>query len=184
MRSMSYAHLRTLDLAENPIDALPDAIGDLAELTILYVHRLRLSTLPAAIGRLSRLAYLNASGNRITELPATIGELTALVDLRLDDNELESLPESLGSLTTLRQLHLRGNRLASLPPAVRGLSGLTHLDVRDSAPGPRLHYLGLSALCSIRIPRLRPFGPPLGMTSSHSRVARCTTPFAVRSRSS
>ena len=64
-------HLTQLDLSANQITELPEAIGNLTNLTKLNLSSISKSNSHKYI---SIISYL--MGNRITELPETIGNLT------------------------------------------------------------------------------------------------------------
>ena len=117
--------LRELTAINNPVEELPENIGDLTDLTVLQVMNGRLRTLPDSIGNLSNLEDLTLSGNRIRTLPDSIGELSNLRSLNLAYNDLESLPPSIGKLTKLEVLDVTGNRLKDfphpIPPTLRWL---------------------------------------------------------------
>ena len=57
-----------------------------------------IAVVPDAIGALTNLKELNLDGNKIATLPASIGRLTALETLNLDSNILTAVPSSIGSL--------------------------------------------------------------------------------------
>ena len=122
--------LRVLDLSDNPLGALPDAIGALARLEFLYAARCELERLPDAIGGCASLRYLQVGGNRLRALPASIEGLASLQELRVEGNPLGALPD-LRALRSLRELHARGCGLDALPD-LRGLVALRWLDLREN----------------------------------------------------
>lgn len=107
--------LREITLDNNPVEQLPETIGELTDLEGLYVINGRLSSLPVSIGNLTKLKDLTLSGNRIRSLPDSIGNLTNLTALNLAYNNLESLPSGIANLTNLEVLDLTGNRLRTFP---------------------------------------------------------------------
>ena len=88
------------------IDQLPDNIGQLSELTTLFIEKHDLTELPENFTLLSSLVYLYISNNYITSLPEDFGNLTSLATLDLGYNYLESIPESIGDLENLIYLFL------------------------------------------------------------------------------
>ena len=95
-RISNLRRLRMLDLGHNELTHIPEALGELEDLTdFLYLHDNRLSVLPRSLARLIRLRYLNISGNAFTTLPAEIFELAHLVELRALDNQIASIPADL-----------------------------------------------------------------------------------------
>jgi Leucine-rich repeat (LRR) protein len=120
-------------LAEFPREVL-----DLADtLEVLDLGRGSLTTLPDDLGRLRRLRVLFGSGNPFARLPPVLGDCPTLSqlgfrgcgirevppdalprDLRwltLTDNQIEHLPDTLGERPLLQKLMLSGNRIAALP---------------------------------------------------------------------
>jgi len=84
--------------------------------SLLDLGHLGLSTLPDWIGQLTALTILYLNDNQLTEIPDSIGQLTALTTLWLNDNQLSTVPDSIGQLTTLTDLRLNGNRFLASPP--------------------------------------------------------------------
>ena len=80
----------------------------------------QLSTLPEAIGQLSQLQVLYLSGNQLSMLPEAIGQLSQLQELNLFSNQLNALPETIQSLEKLEKLFLHGNPDLGLPDEVLG----------------------------------------------------------------
>ncbi len=115
----------TLDLSEKNITKLPPEIGQLTNLTRLYLHSNQLTSLPPEIGQLTNLTTLSLSINQLTSLPPEIGQLTNLTGLHLNSNQLTSLPPEIGQLTNLTTLYLHSNQLASLPPEIGQLANLS-----------------------------------------------------------
>ncbi|KAJ0400180.1 hypothetical protein ATCC90586_009316 [Pythium insidiosum] len=73
------ATLWRLDLSGNRLETLPDAIGALSALRVLWVnHNPRLTTLPAALARCARLEVLDASASALQALPSELGALERL----------------------------------------------------------------------------------------------------------
>ncbi|KNC52096.1 cytoplasmic membrane protein [Thecamonas trahens ATCC 50062] len=122
-----------LDLRENFLIALPEAIGNMSGLVALTVALNRLSALPAAVCSLASLTFLDVSYNAITVLPPAIGALGALVQLNVQGNALADLPSSLAACTRLELLNLNKNAFVALPAPIAHLASLTHLDASDNA---------------------------------------------------
>jgi len=83
-----------LDLKENGLTGtLPDAIGDMADMTVLYMQ------------------YNDIGG----QIPANIGNLTNLEIIDLGDNDLEGeIPDAMSNMMRLKQLSLQRNILAKI----------------------------------------------------------------------
>ena len=88
---------------ESRLEKLPEAIGQLKNLTILNLSRNKLISLPESIGLLTKLTHLDASYNIIKDIPSSIYNLKQLQVLNLkgsflseaQQNELKSkLPQT------------------------------------------------------------------------------------------
>ncbi|KAL2917310.1 hypothetical protein HK105_202974 [Polyrhizophydium stewartii] len=97
-----FVDLRLILLNNNKITELPSSIGRLHQLVELCDNHL--SALPDALCDLPMLQILRLKSNRLTALPQRIGNLSELTFLDIYDNQLESVPESLGSLEKLVDL--------------------------------------------------------------------------------
>ena len=104
------------------INQLPDNIGQLSELTTLYLEKHDLLDLPESFTLLSSLVNLYISNNYLISLPEAFGNLTSLSMLDLGYNQLESIPESIGGLINLEYLFLFNNQLTSLPETICNLN--------------------------------------------------------------
>ena len=118
--------LRTFQFG-NQLAALPPEIGNLTNLTHLYLDANQLTALPPEIENLTNLTHLNLDRNQLTALPPEIGNLTNLTYLHLYSNQLAALPPEIGNLTKLTELYLGGNQLTALPPEIGNLTKLTYL---------------------------------------------------------
>jgi len=104
------------------INQLPANIGQLSELTTLYLEKHDLTELPDSFTSLSSLANLYISNNWLTSLPDDIGNLTNLIMLDLGYNQISSIPESIGNLESMEYLFLFNNQLTSLPETICNLN--------------------------------------------------------------
>ncbi len=108
----------------NNLTKLPKGIGNLAELTDIYLQFNSLSELPAEIGNLRKLKTLKLGGNNLSFLPKNIGNLKELEILTIWNNQLKELPEELCLLTNLKGLDISMNSLSILPDYIIRLTGL------------------------------------------------------------
>jgi leucine-rich repeat protein SHOC2 len=122
-----------LSLFRNRSATLPDRIGDITSLEMLYLSRNRLEQLPESIGNLTNLVELNLSHNRLTSLPDSISKLTNLEKLYLQENQLTDIPFSISKLPNLTDLNLNNNQLTSLPEWIGTLSNLRNLNVNGNS---------------------------------------------------
>ncbi|XP_063040499.1 leucine-rich repeat-containing protein 57 [Engraulis encrasicolus] len=148
-------NLRTVDLSNNKIEALPPFIGSFLHLKSLTINANRLTTLPNEIGKLKKLETLSLSGNQIQALPACVNQLKALRTLILSGNQLRELPSGLGALRHLDMLDLSKNRIQALPAEVAELQvieiNLNQNQISSVSPEvsrcPRLKVLRLEENC-------------------------------------
>ncbi|MFG1883061.1 COR domain-containing protein [Micromonospora sp. NPDC049102] len=126
----AWTSLRSLDLSDNRLSGLPDAVAAWTSLTALGLDRNRLTALPEAVAGWTSLVVLRLAGNRLTALPDAVAHWTSLTALGLDGNHLTTLPATSASWTSLTALRLADNQLAALPDAVAHWTSLTvlHLD--------------------------------------------------------
>ncbi|HEX8181014.1 MAG TPA: COR domain-containing protein [Pyrinomonadaceae bacterium] len=121
-----------LRLDKSLLTDLPPEIGQLTNLTELYVNGNQLSRLPPKLKQLTNLKVLDLGSNRFTKLPPVLGQLPSLTELHLSNNQLKELPAALWQLPNLRELCLDSNQLTQLPPEIAQLSNLTELNLRNN----------------------------------------------------
>ena len=121
-----------LNLGGLGLTRLPPEIGQLTNLTELYLQRNQLRTLPPQIGQLANLTELRFNNNQLRTLPPEIGQLANLMGLSLYNNQLTTLPPEIGQLAELTQLYLQSNQLTTLPPEIGQLTNLTELNLSEN----------------------------------------------------
>ena len=141
--------LEVLDLSDNALDRLPDDLGRLHALRVLFCSGNRFELLPPVLGDCAslsqvgfratgmravpaeslppRLRWLTLTDNAIDALPDAIGERPLLQKLMLAGNRLRSLPERLAGAERLELLRLSSNRLEALPVWLASLPRLAWL---------------------------------------------------------
>ncbi|MDB9475472.1 COR domain-containing protein, partial [Dolichospermum circinale] len=80
--------LQWLDLGNNQLTAIPDAIASLTQLQGLYLGNNQLTAIPDAIASLTQLQRLDLDNNQLTAIPDAIASLTQLQELYLGNNPL------------------------------------------------------------------------------------------------
>lgn len=134
----------------NRLTKIPSAIGQMKQLTRLYVRQF-----PKCFPNADSLRRAQLQDNRITHVPAELGQLRALMQLWLSDNQIETLPAELGDLQSLTDLDVRKNKLAWLPAELQLLPKSTEVFVSGNPlPAPwgveegdaRAHLKHVSAL--------------------------------------
>ncbi|CAO4164835.1 Leucine-rich repeat-containing serine/threonine-protein kinase [Methylorubrum populi] len=124
--------LEWLDLSGCGLTALPDGMGRLAKLRVLFCSGNRFERLPPSLGDCSALSQIGFRATGLREVPAEALP-PALRWLTLTDNRIAHLPDALGARPHLQKLMLSGNRLRSLPNSLEGAARLELL--RLSANG-------------------------------------------------
>ena len=97
--------LTELDLMHSTLQALPEALGQLHNLTKLEVSNCGLSQLPASITQLSQLQTLTLARNLLQVLPADLGRLQNLTCMDLYGNAINALPVSIMNVPQLKWLY-------------------------------------------------------------------------------
>lgn len=116
---------------------LPDAIGDLTELTYLDLSDADLvGRIPETITNLTNLTHLNLNENDLEgPIPANIGNLSNLEYLDVSDNFLEEeIPASIWQLIQLKYLSLgdRSTLSGTIPPQIANLVNLEQLIITNA----------------------------------------------------
>ncbi|OSD03495.1 hypothetical protein PYCCODRAFT_1365834 [Trametes coccinea BRFM310] len=82
-------HLEELNIAYNPLRALPTFLSTLTNLRVLIVDSTGISTLPDSLSSLEKLHTLSIRRNKLHFLPSWLCELTALETLLVDGNPFQ-----------------------------------------------------------------------------------------------
>ena len=141
--------LEVLDLGPGPLTDLPQDLGRLTRLRVLFCSGNRFTRLPPALGDCPALGQIGCRGAGVTEVP---GEALPprLRWLTLTDNRIARLPQEIGARPHLQKLMLAGNRLSALPESLAGAAHLELLRLSanrlEALPGwlaalPRLAWL-------------------------------------------
>lgn len=128
----SIAHISglvQLQLKNNPLGEIPQAIRHLQRLEYLYIEQCQITDLPDWFGGLRRMKKLDLSGNPLEEIPSAIRKLKRLQKLIVSRCRLSELPKWLEELPIIIHLDLSGNMLGKIPSPVRQLKNLLILNV-------------------------------------------------------
>jgi len=118
---------------EGEINQLPSGIGQLKNLTKLYLRYNSIQIFPSQIGQLGSLKKLHLIGNdELQCLTNEIGRLNNLIHLDLYDNDLQCLPNGIEHLKNLEYLDLSVNGLQNLPSEIGQLKNLTELILHNN----------------------------------------------------
>jgi len=147
--------LRTLNLSNNRLTALPPSITAITSIKILEVKNNKLQSLPEPMGELKSLQSLHLDSNLLSALPPSIQLCASLKQVSLSHNALTELPEALCALPHLELLDLSSNTLTCVPAHVASLTAtelnLDHNQVSqihaDIHKCPRLRTLRLEENC-------------------------------------
>jgi Leucine-rich repeat (LRR) protein len=89
--------VKDVNVSDNQIQCVPDAIQHLTELVTLKLSRNSISSISEHIGSIVTLVKLFLNGNQLTSLPRSLGNLSNLALLALENNpRLKQLPHELG----------------------------------------------------------------------------------------
>ncbi|KAI0925989.1 hypothetical protein AcW1_008276 [Taiwanofungus camphoratus] len=119
------AHLRKLCLRQNYISFLdPDVLGTLENLEELDLYDNKVKTVGDALNPLSKISVLDLSFNLLKRVPDTLACLRSLKTVFFVQNKISHISGFNGVGATLRSLELGGNRLRK----IENLDALVNLE--------------------------------------------------------
>ena len=141
--------LEVLNLTKNDLSDLPDDLGRLSKLRIVFCSENRFQHVPSVLGELPSLSmvgfksnqievvdeacfpaalrWLILTDNRIRHIPASIGQCLALQKLMLSGNQLKQLPDEMANCVNLELVRLAANDFTELPDWLLKLPRLSWL---------------------------------------------------------
>lgn len=120
--------LEKLDLSGNNLSELPEDLGRLKRLKILFCSENLFTVLPAVLADCPMLDTVGFKSNRIEEVPARA--LNANIRwLILTNNNIAALPAQIGNCSRMQKLMLAGNQLTELPVELSNCRNLSLLRI-------------------------------------------------------
>eukprot|EP00002_Diphylleia_rotans_P020953 TRINITY_DN4076_c0_g1_i2.p1 TRINITY_DN4076_c0_g1~~TRINITY_DN4076_c0_g1_i2.p1 ORF type:complete len:352 (+),score=62.55 TRINITY_DN4076_c0_g1_i2:79-1134(+) len=101
-----------------------DSVQDLLRAKELNLAADNLTLVPEAIGQLTNLTVVWLNNNEISSLPESIGELTNLVMMYIQKNPITELPQSMTRLQKLRILQIESGGKSAVQRAPIGITAL------------------------------------------------------------
>jgi len=86
-------HLKTFLLYDRGITSIPESIGNLDSLDMIYFFENEIESVPESIGNLINLTFLDLGRNNISNIPDTIWGLENLTTLNFQENQLTSISD-------------------------------------------------------------------------------------------
>ncbi|XP_074094597.1 uncharacterized protein LOC141524535 isoform X2 [Cotesia typhae] len=113
-----YCNLLKLDLSDNRLSSLPNAITCLVRLESLVLDRNKFSEFPQVLEKLASLKELSIVNNRLCNFPENFGALMAAEKINLSGNCIKFLPTSWEKMTRLKSLDLSDNYIKFIPSCI------------------------------------------------------------------
>ena len=136
---------------------LPEAVGDLTELTTLKLNKNVKGQLPESVYTLAKLEkFYFENGDLEGSLPQKIGQMTALTEIYVDGNaKLQgSIPASIGQLTKLTKISVSNTAVSgSIPAGLANCTALTDINAVNTKLSGELPDIwgGMTALKTLML---------------------------------
>jgi DMSO/TMAO reductase YedYZ molybdopterin-dependent catalytic subunit len=128
-------NLERLGLNGNKLKHLPAALGDLSELSELFVIKNGLESLPVELSKCKNLGSLWLDDNFIRDLPVELHKCKGMLVISALNNRIEKLHPEFSGFKHLRCFLIRGNPVTDIPTEYHML--------------PRIDYLGVDSIDGI-----------------------------------
>ena len=120
---------RVLNCSGRKLKEIPPAVMSLAStVRTMDLSQNKLTAIPATLGNFTELKQLNAEHNEIGNLPSQLTGMKKLENLQLGFNYIQEIPSSYSNFMNLKSIYLQNNKFTSFPLC---LCELKHLDVID-----------------------------------------------------
>ena len=115
-----FRHLRWLDLSNNQLRELPPAVGEMPNLTRLFLNNNQIRLTPETARILSERVTLRALWlhHNVLGLAPDFSRITGMRSLVLNGAGLDHWPQGLTEQPNLDQIDLRNNNIGTIPAAV------------------------------------------------------------------
>eukprot|EP00002_Diphylleia_rotans_P013050 TRINITY_DN2540_c0_g1_i15.p1 TRINITY_DN2540_c0_g1~~TRINITY_DN2540_c0_g1_i15.p1 ORF type:complete len:474 (+),score=56.51 TRINITY_DN2540_c0_g1_i15:1673-3094(+) len=113
-----------INISNNEISSLPEAMSELTNLCHLNVMNNELNGFPMVLLQMTKLVSLDFSYNYLTLMPESIEGLKNLQILQVQNNNISVIPPSIGRLTNLHTLSIENNPVHKLPQSITRLRKL------------------------------------------------------------
>jgi Leucine-rich repeat (LRR) protein len=109
------SELKSLDLRDNNMTQVPEALGQLTQLEELFLSFNKIKILPDNLGNLVHLKKLYIGYNKISVLPDSLSNLENLTEIYMRNNRFSMIPETLIQLNDLKKIDLIKNDIQNIP---------------------------------------------------------------------
>ncbi|XP_063900473.1 protein flightless-1 homolog [Zophobas morio] len=124
----NLSKLTYLDLSNNALSSVPEALFELNNLKHLKLNKNKISSFTVKKdSSVSELTSLNLSHNKLEKLDESIGCLVKLENFYISNNKLSALPASFGFLKELHCLYINSNTFCEFPLIITHCSKLVEL---------------------------------------------------------
>ena len=150
-----FSFLQRLWASHNHFTSLPPEIGQLTNLTELFLHHNQLDMIPTRLCTLSNLKLLWLNNNKITSVPYEIVQLKSLKRLHLDNNLISVFPDHLCQLNGLEILYLNNNKISTISSKINDMICLVRVYLQHNQIVEIPEELGLLLQSSMKLQLLR-----------------------------